>query len=300
MRNFMPIISLLAILTAPVPAIALEVFACEPEWASLASELGGNDVNLTVATTAFQDPHQLQARPSLIAAVRNADLVVCTGADLEVGWLPLLLRRAGNPDVQTGSPGNFLAADYVLRLEIPKSIDRSQGDVHPQGNPHIHLHPRNIARVADALADRLASIDPANADQYVARHDDFIARWDEAVLGYEMRGTNLRGMQLASHHRSFTYLADWLGLDIVATLESKPGVPPSGAQLAALLQQLTPNPPAGVIRAPFENEKPSAWLSDRLDIPELELPYTVGGADNVTDLFSLYDKSIQMLEAHAR
>ncbi len=106
---------------------------------------------MTVATTAFQDPHRLQARPSLIAAVRNADLVVCTGADLEIGWLPLLLRRAANPKVREGSSGYFLAADFVRRLEIPKTIDRSQGDLHPQGNPHIHLDPRNIARVAKCI-----------------------------------------------------------------------------------------------------------------------------------------------------
>ncbi len=297
MRFLLPIVALVAIQLAPSDADALDVFACEPEWAALLVELGGPDVTVTTATTAYQDPHMLEARPSLIAAVRNADLVVCTGADLEVGWLPLLLRRAGNPGVQPGGRGNFLAADFVRRLEIPRSIDRSQGDVHPQGNPHIHLHPRNIERVADALAERLASIDAANAAEYQSRQEDFLKRWNAAVLGFETRAAALRGMRLASHHRSFSYLADWLELDIVATLESKPGIPPSGAQLAALLEQLTPNPPAGVIRAPYENEKPSLWLSDRLQIPVVQLPYTVGATDDVTDLISLYDKSLQMLEA---
>jgi len=106
-------------------------------------------------------------------------------------------------------------------------------------------------------------------------------------------------MRLASHHRSFSYLADWLDLDIVATLESKPGIPPSGAQLAGLLEQLTPNPPAGVIRTPYENEKPSAWLSDRLDIPQIQLPFTIGGTDKAVDLFTLYDESVHMLEEYA-
>jgi len=105
-------------------------------------------------------------------------------------------------------------------------------------------------------------------------------------------------MRLASHHRSFSYLADWLDLDIVATLESKPGVPPSGAQLAALLERLTPNPPLGVIRTPYENEKPSMWLAERLELPEIKLPYTIGGTDNSVDLFSLYDETIRMLEEH--
>jgi zinc/manganese transport system substrate-binding protein len=231
--------------------------------------------------------------------VRTADLVVCTGADLEIGWLPLLLRRAGNADVQTGTPGYFEAADYVRRLEIPKTIDRSQGDVHPQGNPHIHLHPRNVSRVAEALAERLAEIDPGNSATYASRLEYFQHRWEEATDLWEERADSLRGMRLASHHKSFSYLADWLDLDIVATLESKPGIPPSGSQLASLLERLTPSPPAGVIRTPYENEKPSRWLSDRLQIPEIKLPFTIGGTEDATDLFSLYDESLRMLEEHA-
>ena len=288
----------LAMLAAPIAANALNVFACEPEWASLARELAGETAEITAATTAFQDPHRLQARPSLIAAARNADLLVCTGADLEIGWLPLLLRRSGNPGIQPGSPGHFLAADFVRRLEIPKNIDRSQGDVHPQGNPHIQLHPRNIERVAEALAARLAEIDTVNAASYQANLDDFLERWSMARDDWEQRIEALRGMRLVSHHRSFSYFADWADLDVVATLEPKPGVPASGAQLARLLEQLTPNPPTAIIRAPFENEKPAEWLSSRLNVPIILMPFTVGGNDASTDLVSLYDASIALLEAH--
>lgn len=295
MRRLIPV---LAALCLPVPANALDVFACEPEWAALVEELAGDDVRVTVATTAFQDPHMLQARPSLIAGARSADLLVCTGADLEIGWLPLLLRRSGNADIQPGNPGYFLAADHVRRIEIPASVDRSQGDVHPQGNPHIHLHPRNIERVAKALADRLGQLDPANAASYRANAADFLARWSEARDRWEERGEALAGMRLVSHHRSFSYLADWLDLDIVATLEPKPGIPASGAHLARLLEQLTPAPPAGIIRAPFENERPAHWLSDRLNIPVIEMAFTVGGDDAAGDLFGLYDHTLSTLEAY--
>jgi len=291
------VLALLSLL-APFTANALNVFACEPEWGSLVVELAGETTEITIATTAFQDPHRLQARPSLIAAARNADLLVCTGADLEIGWLPLLLRRSGNPDIQPGNPGNFLAADYVRRIEIPRIVDRSQGDVHPQGNPHIHLHPRNIERVAEALAERLAELDPASARDYNSRAVDFLARWSDARDGWEERGLALEGMRLVSHHRSFSYLAAWLDLDIVATLEPKPGIPSSGAQLARLLEQLTPNPPVGIIRAPFENERPSDWLSQRLEVPVIELTYTVGGDEESTDLFTLYDRTIAVLEEY--
>ena len=290
---------LIAVLLAvwlPLSANALNVFSCEPEWAALVEEVAGDNVTITQATTAFQDPHMLQARPSLIAGARSADLLICTGADLEIGWLPLLLRRSGNPGIQPGNPGYFMAADYVRRIEIPASVDRSQGDVHPQGNPHIHLHPRNIERVAEALADRLAQLDSAHAEAYRANADDFLRRWNEARDRWEERAAPLAGLRLVSHHRSFSYLANWLELDIVATLEPKPGIPASGAHLSRLLEQLTPAPPAGIIRAPFENEKPAHWLSDRLSIPVIEMAYTVGGSEQATDLFGLYEQTIATLE----
>ena len=294
------VLTLIFGLVATSTASALNVFVCQPEWDSLLREIAGDNAEITVATSAFQDPHRLQARPSLIAAVRQADLIVCTGADMEIGWLPLLLRRAGNPKVQAGSPGNFVAADYVRRVEIPVTIDRAQGDVHPQGNPHIHLNPRNIERVADALAERLQVIDPANSADYQLRLDDFQQRWSDATEAWEERALPLEGMRLASHHKSFSYLADWLDLDIVATLEPKPGIPASGAQLASLLERLTPNPPAAVIRTPYENEKPSQWLSARMEIAEIVLPFTIGGTPGSVDLFSLYDETIRMLEEHNR
>jgi len=279
----------ITILLLPAGASALEVFACEPEWASLVSELAADDVNVTVATTAFQDPHRLQAKPSLIAAIRKADLVVCTGADLEIGWLPLLLRRGGSPEI-------FMAADFVRKLEVPKVINRSQGDIHPQGNPHVHLDPRNIRRVAAALAEQLAEMDTKNAVDYDARLADFQHRWSDALAAWDQRAMSLAGLEIASHHRSFSYLANWLDLDVVATIESKPGIPPSGAQLASLLERLSANPPVAVIRTPYENEKPSLWLNERLSVPAIQLPYTISGNAAVTDLFTLFDETLRILE----
>ena len=284
----------------PTYSNALNVFSCEPEWTALITELAGERAAITTATTAGQDPHRLEARPSLIAAVRQADLLVCTGADLEIGWLPLLLRRAGNPQIQPGQPGHFLAADHVRKLEIPARIDRDQGDIHPQGNPHIHLHPRNIERVAKNLAEVLAQIDGANAADYEKRLAEFLQRWAAAVASWENRAAGLAGLRLVSHHRSYSYLADWLDLDIVATLEPKPGIPPSGAHLSRLLEQLSRNPPAAVIRTPYANEKPSAWLSERLNVPAVALPYTVGGHEDADDLYALYDVTLAMLEEVSR
>lgn len=289
---------LIVLLAAPFSAQALNVFSCEPEWGALVIEIAGDAAEVTVATTAFQDPHHLQARPSLIAAARSADLIVCSGADLEIGWLPLLLRRAGNPRIQVGNPGYFLAADYVRKLEIPKIVDRSQGDIHPQGNPHVHLHPRNIERVAEALKDRLAELDAENAAAYRRNTADFLDRWDEATMLWEEQAEGLAGMRVVSYHLGFSYLVDWLDVDVVTTLEPKPGIPPSGAQLAKLLKQLTPNPPVVIIRTPYENEKPARWLSERLGVPETVLPYTIGGNEQAIDLFTLYSESIRILQEY--
>src|SRR5690349_1911790 len=162
-RSPLPLVALLAaplmLMAAPAQA-ALRVFACEPEWGALVQELGGSLVDVSVATTALQDPHQIQAKPSLIARARNADLVVCTGAELEIGWLPVLLQQSGNAKVQPGQPGNFAAADHVRKLDVPARLDRAQGDVHAAGNPHIQTDPRNIALVAAALGARLQQLDP--------------------------------------------------------------------------------------------------------------------------------------------
>ncbi|TMH97346.1 MAG: zinc ABC transporter substrate-binding protein, partial [Betaproteobacteria bacterium] len=155
---------------APIQAhAALNILACEPEWGALAKELGGDKASVYVATTALQDPHRVEARPSLIARARNADLMVCTGAQLEIGWAPLLQTQSGNSKIQTGQPGYFETASAVSLIEKPGSVDRSLGDVHPAGNPHLHLDPRNIAAVATALAERMASLDAPQAAYYRAR-----------------------------------------------------------------------------------------------------------------------------------
>ncbi|MDH4049669.1 MAG: zinc ABC transporter substrate-binding protein [Gammaproteobacteria bacterium] len=294
------LIALILILISPMQASALQIFACEPEWGSLARELAGDAAQITTATTAYQDPHRLEAKPSLIAAVRRADLLICTGADLEIGWLPLLLRRSGNTAIKPGSPGNLLAADFVRRIELPDRIDRGEGDIHPQGNPHIHLNPHNVERVAKALADRLRQIDPAGSSGYQAREKEFLARWQEATATWEDRAMNLAGLRLVSHHRGFSYLADWLHLDILADIEPKPGIPATAAHLATLVEALGPNPPAGIVRTPYTDSKASLWLSEKLGVPAMQLPYTVGGSDRATDLFGLFDDTLTQLEALRR
>lgn len=274
---------------------ALNVFVCEPEWAALATEIGGDDVRVYTATTAQQDPHRIEARPSLIAQMRRADLVVCSGAELEAAWLPLLLREAGNPGVQPGRPGYFEATRFVTLRDKPASLDRAQGDVHAAGNPHIHTDPRNIARVGAALAQRMGELDPSRAAAHQRRWQAFSARWAAAIAAWEARATPLKGMPVAVQHASFGYLVAWLHLREVATLEPRPGVDPSASHLARVAAQLQADPPRAVLRAAYQSPRPADWVAQRLGVPALTLPFTVGGSARATDLFALFDETLDLL-----
>ncbi len=274
---------------------ALNVFACEPEWGALAQELGGDKVTVFNATNAMQDVHHIEAKPSLVAQLRKADLLICTGSELEIGWLPVLLRQAGNSNVLAGKAGNFEASNYVRMLEIPSRLDRADGDVHAGGNPHIQTDPRNIAKVGDALAQRLAETDVPNAAIYQARHKDFALRWQEAMKRWDAQAAPLKGMAIVVQHKGFPYLEDWLGLREVATLEPKPGVEPTSSHLSEVLTQLQRQPAKMVIRAAYNSDRPSQWLSEKAKIPAVALPFTVGGSDRAKDLFSLFDDTVQRL-----
>jgi zinc/manganese transport system substrate-binding protein len=289
-------VAALALAMAASPAhAALRVLACEPEWAALVQELGGPLLDATSATTALQDAHQVQARPSLIARVRNADLLVCTGAELEVGWLPVLLQQSGNDRVQPGQPGNFAAADFVRKLDVPVQVDRSQGDVHAAGNPHIQTDPRNIAAVATALATRLQQVDPPHAGEYAQRAAAFQQKWQQAIARWTAQAAPLRGVPVASQHKGYVYLYDWLGLKEVTVLEPKPGVEPSAAHLQSVLATLKATPARMVLYSAYQDPRPSEWLSRNAGIPSVKVPFTVGGSDAAKDLFGLFDDTVTRL-----
>ena len=285
-----------AIATLAGPALAaLSVFATVPEWGALTQELGGDKVKIYVATNALQDPHHVEAKPSLIARARSADLVVATGAELEIGWLPLVTQQAGNPAIQPGKPGYFEAAPYIPMLEKPARLDRAEGDVHPGGNPHIQTDPRNIARVAAPLSARLAELDPANAAYYRDRYDAFSTRWTAAIAGWQRQGAPLRGVPVLVQHKDYTYLFNWLGLNEIGSLEPKPGVEPTTAHLSEVLALLQRQPAKMVIRSAYQSDRASQWIAERAKINLVVLPFTVGGDDGAKDLYGLYDDTIQRL-----
>jgi len=289
-----------AVLAAAIatPAYAnLNVFACEPEWGALSQEIGGDKVDVYTATVGTQDPHQVQARPSLIAKARSANIAVCTGAELEVGWLPMIVQQSGNSRIAPGQPGAFEATAQVRLLETPASLDRANGDIHAAGNPHIQTDPRMMIPVSRALAQRFAQLDPANAALYQARQTDFEHRWTTAIAGWQQRAAPLRGTAIAVQHHSWVYLENWLGMTEVVPLEPHPGVPPSSGYLAQVLQTLHTRPAKFVIRAAYEDNRPTDFVAQHANIPGVALPFTVGGDAQATDLFKLYDDTITKLLA---
>lgn len=287
-----------AMLCTALPAnAALKVLATTPDWASLVTELGGDKVNVYTATSAFQDVHRVDAKPSLVARARTADLVIATGADLEIGWIPVLLQDSGNTKIQPGSPGYFEAAPLVSLREVPSAVDRSMGDIHPLGNPHVTLDPHNIAIIAKALSTRLAQLDPSNAPSYAARGEDFQKRWQAASAKWEAEAAPLKGVGVVVIHRDQVYLCNWLALKELAAIEPKPGVPPSAGYLGELVTKLAATPPKMILRNAYNDPKAAEWLSERIHVPVVLLPYTVGGTPGAKDLFGLFDDTINRLLA---
>jgi zinc/manganese transport system substrate-binding protein len=290
------ILLLTALLSLPAQA-TLKIFASVPEWGALAREIGSDKVEVFVATTGLQDPHHIQARPSLIARTRDADLVAATGAELEIGWLPLVQRESGNPRIQPGQRGYFEAAQHVRMLELPSRLDRADGDVHASGNPHIQTDPRNFLLVGAALAARMAELSPADAKTFEANWKSFAERWRVALARWEKQAAPLRGLPIVVQHKAFPYLQDWLGLKEVATLEPKPGVEPSVAYLGKLLAQVAANPPKLVMRAAYQSPQAAEWFGREAKVPVAVVPFTVGGSDKAKDLFGLFDDTVERLLA---
>lgn len=285
---------LFALAAMPASA-ALKVFATVPEWGALAREIGGDQVQIFTATTALQDPHRIDARPSLIARARNADLLIATGAELEVGWLPVVQRESGNPRIQAGQAGYFEAAEHVRMLEIPARLDRADGDVHAAGNPHIQADPRNLLKVGAALTQRMKEIDPANAAGYDSRWRGFSERWRASLARWEKQAAPLKGVAVVSQHQAWPYLYDWLGLREVGTLEPKPGIEPSVAHLARVRDRAANARPRMVIRAAYSPARPAEWFAAEAKVPVVVLPFTVGGTPEASDLTTLFDTTVQRL-----
>ncbi|WP_396266937.1 metal ABC transporter substrate-binding protein [Ideonella sp.] len=253
-------------------AQAFTVFACEPEWAALTRILMPQ-ATVHVATHAAQDPHHIEARPSLIAQLRSSDLAVCTGAGLEAGWLPLLQQRAGR------AAPLFEAADHVVLIDArPGAVAHPwAGDVHAEGNPHLHTDPHKLLEVSQALAEELATMRPAERAAITQRAAHFAAQWRSSITRWEQRAAALKGRRVVVQHASFAYLWRWLGMIPQVDLEPKPGMAPTPGHLQHLLNSLRSTPPSAIVLASYQDPRAGRWLQRQLQVPVplLILPATV-------------------------
>lgn len=285
------------VIVEPSPASAeVRIFACEPEWAALASEVGGDAVSVYAGTHGRQDPHYVRMRPSLIEHLRLADVLFCSGAGLENGWLPVLLQLGASASLQHGQPGHLIASDHVRLLDPPSVVDSSPRHVHAEGNPHMQLLPENIGYLATELARRLVVIDPENTETYRQRLSAFQERWRGATATWQERSSRLAGMPVVAYHEAWAYLYEWTGIRQAAAIERLPGVPPTVSHLQEVLELARSAGARAILRAPYEPTKGMEWLSDRAGIPIVELPFTVGGMEGVDNLFDLFEVTLALLE----
>jgi zinc/manganese transport system substrate-binding protein len=279
-------------------AQALTVFACEPHWAALVRELAPH-VQVRIATHAGQDPHHIEARPSLLAAMRQADAALCTGASLEVGWLPMLQARSGNARVQAGAPGMMMAADFVTLIDPRPGAGGSpfEGDVHAEGNPHFQLDPRRMLSIGEAVSKRLQELEPQRGDEVQRRWTAWSADWRGRIAQWEQKAAPLRGLRVAAQHTTFAYLFRWLGIEQVADLEPRPGTPPSAGHLQSLLAQTRATPPRVVVVATYQDARGAQWLAQRVGagVPVLQLPSSVTEDGPAASLAGLYDHLLDRL-----
>ncbi|MFM2654765.1 metal ABC transporter solute-binding protein, Zn/Mn family [Vibrio owensii] len=265
------------------PALALNIFVCEPEWKALL-ESHAPGATIYSATTAKQDPHYVQARPSLIAKMRQADMAMCSGAELEVGWLPMLQVRSSNGAVQNGSQSMIYATDFVRMLDTHDHVDRSMGDIHAHGNPHVQFAANDMVAISRAVTERLKSIDPDNAQSYQVNGMKFRAHWRKKLNEWNEKAAPLKGKQVVGYHETYRYLYDWLGMEQIADLEPKPGISPTTSHLQSLTK-LDSDSFEAIVYSSHQDQRPANWLQKQTNKPLIQLPLTVSDGESLDEMY---------------
>jgi ABC-type Zn uptake system ZnuABC Zn-binding protein ZnuA len=292
-------LAVVALIAAPAAAGAqLRVVTSTTDLYDIARSVGGSRITATHIGEGYQDPHFIEAKPSFVLQLRRADVWAFVGLDLEVGWMPLLLDGARNSKIKLGGSGYVDVSRAIPLLDIPRgSVDRSQGDVHPLGNPHYWLHPENGRRIARLFRDKFTQLDPAGASAYAANERSFSARLTAAEQSWTDEVAKIRGKPVVAWHTSWRYFADYTKMNIVGFIEPKPGVPPSPAHLAGLIQTMRRTGAKVIVMEPFYARKTADFVAARTGAKVLVLPPSVGGTKTVPDYISVLDYDITQLAA---
>ncbi len=270
----------------------LNVVATLPIFSSLATEVGGDRITVTALARGNQDPHFLDAKPAYAVALNQADLLIEGGLELEVGWLPPLLVQARNSKILPNNPGHVNLAQGVNILEIPKtSVDRSMGDVHPSGNPHIWLDPRNAKVMAANIYQHLVQLDPEGKTTYDENLKNFISRLNTKNIEWEKNLQSLKGKNIIPYHKSLSYFADWAAMNVVNTVEAKPGIPPSSNRVDELLKIISSAQVKAIVVENFYPKKIPEYLAQKAGIPMILIP-TDTGEEGIKTYFDLIDRIV--------
>lgn len=292
--------ALFAVLTAVVAPRAaqakLRVITTIETFADLARQVGGDRAEVRSLARGYMDPHFVESKPSLVIELNRADLLVHVGLELEIGWLPPLVLGARNSKIQAGQPGNLDASAGIPVLDVPATkIDRSLGDIHPQGNPHYWITPANALVVAQEIAGRLEAIDPPGAAAYKANLERFSAELARRRAGWEKHAARLKGKKIVTYHRSWSYLSSWLGLQEVGYVEPKPGIPAPPSHIAQLIGLMRKEGVTMILMESFYPRNTVELVAQKAGARALVMPSDVGATPSITSYFQLVDAVIQKL-----
>jgi zinc/manganese transport system substrate-binding protein len=265
-----------------------------PWIGSLARKIGGEKIHVTTLVKPNQDPHMVEAKPSMILAGRKADMLMYNGLDLEIGYLPLILESARNPKIVPGKAGNFDCSRFVRVIEKPVAVDRNLGDVHPLGNPHYHFSPSNILRVTSAMTHALAAMDKANAAFYQKNFQEFESKFDRKQK--QWRSLDLHGKRFIAYHKLFEYLASEFCIEFIGYVEPKPGIPPSAGYVAELIESIRQNKPDGILTTIYYGKKQSESIGEKTGVKVILLPGDVGAMEGTDDWFAFMDTVLKALQ----
>jgi zinc/manganese transport system substrate-binding protein len=295
-KGFLPVVLLLLALTAPSPVQArLKVVCMYPYIGDLARTVGGDRVEVTVLAKGTEDPHFVVPKPSFLAKLRDADLLILNGADLEAGFGPILIRQSNNPKIQSPETGLLDLSRFIALREIPAVLSRAEGDVHPQGNPHFHLDPHHIPVLARAVAERLGALDPAGEAFYEGLRNAFLKRWAEKQAEWARRLAPLSAKRVIEYHKLFYYFFHRYGFRQIGSIEPKPGIPPTARHLEGLAETAKQSGLDFLVQDAYHEAKSSRYLSEKTGIPVTTLPHDVGAVPEATDLVALFETIVKRM-----
>lgn len=292
----LPLMALLLVAMSSPAQAKLRIVASTPDLGSIAAEVGRERVEISSLAKGTEDPHFVDAKPSFIRILNQADVLIEGGADLEVGWLPPLVLNARNAKIQLGLPGRIIAAEVIRLREVPTGpLDRSLGDVHPFGNPHFALDPVNGKLIARLMAERFCAVAPGDCEVFKANLKQFEDKIDARLAVWQRQMAPLRGTKVVSYHKSYSYFAERFGLRVVNTIEPKPGIPPSASHVRDLVAQMRADGVALIVIEPNHERKTPAFLAQETGAKVVLVPSMVGGSKEAGDFLSFFDHIVKTL-----